>query len=80
MVQYLQDPFQSIPLSIHYSPWMVWIPFALFVAVYIAISVVLYYHWISYGMKAKGILLAEFIFPLGTAVFLYMAFVSISYL
>lgn len=79
-MEYIPNPFQSIPFSIHYSPWMVWIPFGLFVAIYITISCVLYYHWVSYGMKAKGILLAEFLFPLGTAFFFYLAFLGISFL
>lgn len=77
-MEYIPNPFDVIPVSFHVATWMIWIPFGLFLLVYASISGVLYFHWISYGMKTKAILLTEFIFLVGTVFFLYLAFLGIS--
>ncbi len=76
------NPPQSLAailqFNIHLAPWMPWALFGLFLFGYLILSGILFYHWIVYGMKSKGILLAQFIFPLGSAFLIYMSFFTLS--
>ena len=67
-----------LQLEIHFASWMLWALFGLFVVGYFIMTVILYYHWIVYGMKSKGILVAQFIFPVGSAALLYLAFFTLT--
>jgi hypothetical protein len=76
------NPPQSLAtilqFNISLAPWMIWAMFGLFLLGYAVMSGILFYHWIVYGMKSKGILFAQFIFPLGSAFLIYMAFFTLS--
>ncbi len=66
-----------LQFNVELAPWMLWALFGLFLFGYGILSCILFYHWIVYGMKSKGILVAQFIFPLGSAFLIYMAFFTI---
>ena len=58
-------PFQSLPfdklLFLLNTPVLIVI-FVLFSIVYAIVSIVLIYHWSSYGMRSAGVLIAETLF------------------
>lgn len=76
------NPPQSLEnilqFNISFAPWMPWAIFGLFLFGYLVLSSILFYHWIVYGMKSKGILFAQFIFPLGSAFLMYLSFFAIN--
>ncbi len=77
-MNYPQNPLGVLAFHIQLAPWMLWAVLWAFLTVYGIISVILFYHWIAYGMRAKGILIAEFVFPIVSAIFIYMAVVGIA--
>ena len=67
-----------LQFNVNLAPWMLWAIFGLFLLGYGILSCILFYHWIVYGMKSRGILLAQFVFPLGSAFLLYLSFLTLS--
>ncbi|TAL49257.1 hypothetical protein EPN83_01830 [Patescibacteria group bacterium] len=52
--------------------------FGFFIALFLVISAVLLYHWRTYGMKNTTIAFAETIYFLGSALFLFVALISLA--
>lgn len=64
--------------SLMYHPWMVDVPFCIFLFVLLIYVCILYYHWVRYGMGSRGIIMTEFVFFVGLVVFLYTMFLGFS--
>lgn len=69
----LNAPVAISSLSLSFHPWMLTAIFVVFLVFYISLSAVLYYHWIKYGLGTRAMHIAEFVYALGSVVFLYTA-------
>lgn len=52
----------------------------IFIFIYIIIAFVLFYHWSSYGMRSRGIIMAKNLFVSVSLFFLICMFVSLYYI
>lgn len=53
--------------------------FVLFSIVYAIVSIILIYHWTTYGMRSAGILIAETLFIFISVVLLIITFMALNY-
>lgn len=71
--------FKNIHFSVFLSRPILLIVLGLFLSVYVVLSSIIIYHWHAYGMKSKGVYLAETVFLLVTIVLFALSAVSITY-
>ncbi len=72
--------FPDINLSFFISTPVLKIILGLFFLAYFMVSVVLFYHWISYGMRSLGILATETLFTSVSVILFIVAGLALYYL
>ncbi len=72
--------FPQVNLSWLFSSPLLIVIFILFSLIYAIITVVLFYHWYQYGMKHRGILIAEALFVLVSFVCFGVSLTALNYI
>jgi hypothetical protein len=72
--------FSNISMASFINVPLLTILLGLFFVIYIIISAVLIYHWKAYGMKSRGVLLAESLFLFVSLVLFVVSITSLYYL
>ncbi|MFZ2522767.1 MAG: hypothetical protein WAW92_00060 [Minisyncoccia bacterium] len=74
----LMPKFGKIDLDVFVSRPILTLFFIGYLAVYIVLSFILFYHWRTYGMKSRGVVVAESIFVVVAAVLFLLAALSLT--
>ena len=59
------------------SPKILWGIFGIAMAVFVIFTAVLLFHWQQYGMKSRGIFLAEIIYFAGAGIIIFLSVISL---
>lgn len=69
----------SLNLAFVVNSYVLSIILIVFAAIYFVISSVLFYHWETYGLGSRGIIMAETLFVIVSVVLFIITFLSVSY-
>lgn len=69
----------SVNLSFIINSSVLTLILSLFFVLYLIVSIVLFYHWISYGMRSAGIVVAEVLFSMVSVTLFVVAGLAIHY-
>ena len=68
--------FAGLSLPAHIGPSILLPIFLIFALVYSIVSGVIFYHWITYGMGSKTIVMAEILFVSVSVLLFILAFIA----
>jgi hypothetical protein len=71
--------FPTIPLSVAINHSSLSAVLFFFFIFYALVSALLFYHWVSYGMKSLGVIVAEFLFVIVSGLLFALGIAGITY-